>query len=259
MLSTLTIVSIFTEIFAAGILISGGLSFLWMFLITRRSKDLFFGLVFLSIFSYVAATIASQLMFNLGRPLAELIIAQKFVYAGILLSAFFLWLFIIVKFEIKWRLVLVGALLALTGYFLFQVVNATVNLVYREGIIEPIVQFSYWIPVKPLFSLMLGLLALFSLRSAVTSAGGRRTLLFYTTASAVIFLLALASTSFYGRSGEAGYLLTSWVLTLISILGLLLGELIPPESPEASGRSVSCGPDAVQARVDLCAADHHPF
>ena len=40
MLSTLTIISIFTEIFAAGILLSGGLTFIRVSWLTKKTKDL---------------------------------------------------------------------------------------------------------------------------------------------------------------------------------------------------------------------------
>jgi len=58
MFSTLTIISIFTEIFLAGILISGGLTFLRNSLFARRWRDLFFGLFLLDLFVYVAAALA---------------------------------------------------------------------------------------------------------------------------------------------------------------------------------------------------------
>jgi len=234
MLSTLTIIGIFTEIFAAGILISGGLTFIRVFWLTKKAKDFFLGLVFLAFFAYVAANLSLQLMYNLGRPLAELILVQKCVSVSTLLCAFFLWLFIDTKFELKARYVTAFILLIIVGFFIYRVVGASVNLIYREGIIEPVVDYSCWIPDKNLFALMWGLLALASFPAAWRRAGGEKKLLFYTGSAALLLLVAHFSAFLYGRSGEAGYLLGSWALLLLSILGLLLGDLIPPGSAEAN-------------------------
>lgn len=233
MFSTLTIISIFMEIFTAGIMISGGLAFLWNARLRRSFKDLFLGLIFLSTFSYVAAVLSSQLMNNLGRPLADLIVAQKVVSISILLGGFFIWLFLVERFGLRfghWFSALIG--LGVAG-LISRVLASSVNLVFREGIVEPIVYFSHWAPVKPFFALMWVLLALFYFGSALTSAGGRRVLAFYAGGSVLLTLAALFSAFLYVRFGEAGYLLASWVMVLISSLGLLLSELVPPDSLEA--------------------------
>ncbi|HVN67882.1 MAG TPA: ATP-binding protein, partial [Candidatus Sulfotelmatobacter sp.] len=182
---------------------------------------------------YVAANLASQLMYNLGRPLAELILVQKCVSISTLLCAFFLWLFIDTKFDLKAKYVTASVLLVAAGFFVYRVVGASVNLVYREGIIEPVVNYSSWIPDKNLFALMWGALALAAFPAAFRRTGGERKLLFYTGCAALLLLAANFSAFLYGRSGEAGYLLGSWALLLLSILGLLLGDLIPPGSAEA--------------------------
>ena len=233
MSSTLTIISIFAEIFAAGILISGAATFFRVFLTARRGKDLFFSLVFLSFFAYVSFTLASQLMFNMGRGLTELILVQKWVYYSLIACVIFLWLFIVEKFEIKIMRVSWIFLLLLAGYLIFQIVNSSLNLVYREGIVEPIVNFSLWVPVKPVFALMWLALFIFSLGAAWAASGGKRKLLLYTAFSALLLLFSIFSAFYYIRFVEPGYLLGSWALVLFSILGLLLGELIPTDAPEA--------------------------
>ena len=233
MLSTLTIVSIFTEIFAAGILVSGGITFIKQFLLTRKLKDLLFSLVFLSFFFYVATSLASQLMFNSGYGLAELILAQKVVFFSLVFCSLFLWLFIIEKFELRnlrWVSILT---LLLAGYLLYLVVDSSVNLVYSEGVIEPIVNFFPWIPVKPFFAAMWTLLAFLSFFSSARQEGGKRKLLVYTGASSLLMLASLFSSYLYIRFGQVGYLLSSWLIFLASSLGLLLSELVPPAAPEA--------------------------
>ena len=233
MLSTLTIVSIFTEIFTGGILVSGALTFLRGFLGDGRRKELFFSLVFLSLFTYVAAVLASQLMFDMGRGLSELILVQRTVSICIALCSLFLWLFVVDKFEIRFGHFFSPVAVLITGALIYQILDSSVSLVYREEVIEPIVYFSKWVPVKPFYALMWIIFSLLSFGRAFSSAGGKRVLSFYSGSSALLLLASLLCSFLYVRFGEAGYLLGSWVLMPISILGLLLGESIPPESAEA--------------------------
>jgi signal transduction histidine kinase len=233
MFSTLTIISIFTEIFTAGILISGAVTFLREFFLGRQLKKLFFAIFFLAFFAYVSAALVSQLMFNLERPLAELILAQKIVSTAVIACACALWLFAVEKFEIKRGRVLSWLIVLLTGLLIYRVWDSTLNLVYREGVIEPIVYFSSWLPQQQFFSLAWIVFLIFALGSAFSSSGGKKMLAWYSGAAALIFLGSLLTAYLYGRFGEAGYLLAAWGLTLLSMLLLLLAELIPPESAEA--------------------------
>jgi len=234
MLTTLTIISIFTEIFAAGILLSGAAAFFKNFLAQKKPKDFFFFLVFLSFFVYISATIASQMMFNMGQDLSELILVHKGIFISIVMCSVFLWVFIGERFNLKiWRWTYILIVL-LAGFFIYRIIGSSVNLIYREGIIEPLVFFSYNIPVKPLFTLVWSLLAIFSFVAAARSSGGKRTLTIYLGMSALILLGAILASFFYVRFGEAGYLVLSWVLILMASLGFLVAELVPPDAPEAS-------------------------
>lgn len=233
MFSTLTIISIFAEIFTAGILFSGGLTFLRLFGQARQRKTLFLGVFFLSLFTYVSASISTQLMYNLGRPLSELIFAQKVLSDSLIVGAFFLWLFIVERFGLRFGHLLSVLVAAIGAVMILRIGGSTVNLIYREEVIEPIIYFSAWIPEKPFFSLMWIVLAVFSFGAALASTGGRRVLAYCTGVAALLFLASMLAVFFYVRFGEAGYLLGGWGLSLLSILILLLGELIPPDSPEA--------------------------
>lgn len=234
MLSTLTIISIFTEIFAAGILLGGVYAFLKNYLAYKRLKDLFFSLVFFTFFIYVGTTIASQMMFNLGRDLSELILVHKIMFVSIIICAVFVWAFIIERFELKklrWSYVLI---VLLAGLFIYRIMGSTVNLIYREGVVEPLAFFSLYVPVQPFFNLMWLLLAIFSFVFGLRASGGQRKLTLYLGGATVVLLIAMFCSSLYVSLAEAGFLVLSWVLVLISILGFLLAELIPPDSPEAS-------------------------
>ncbi|KPJ68923.1 hypothetical protein AMJ44_05115 [candidate division WOR-1 bacterium DG_54_3] len=233
MLTTLAIISIFTEIFAAGILIAGAAAFLKNYFSYKRVKDLFFSLVFFTFFVYVASSIASQMMFNLGRELSELILVHKGISISLVFCAVFIWAFIIERFELKKMRWSNLVLILLAGVFIYRILGSTVNLIYREGIIEPIVYFSLSVQVRPFFVLMWMLLAGFSFVSAASASGGKRSLTLYLGVSSLFVLAAMLSSFLYVRFGEAGYLLASWVLILVSSLGFLLAELIPPDSPDA--------------------------
>ena len=233
MLTTLTIIGIFTEIFAAGILLAGARTFFKNFFTSKQPKDLILSLIFLGLFVYVGLTIASQLMFNQGRELSLLILIHKIIAINIIICASLLGVFIVEKFNLKmvrWAYPGLGVLAAL---FVIRVFNSTVNLIYREGVIEPIVDFSLATPVKAFFAVMFLLLFVAALISAFMSRDGKRSLTFYLAGSSLFLLVAVICSFLYARSGEAGYLLFSWVLTLVASLGVLLAEVIPQDSPEA--------------------------
>ncbi len=234
MLTTITIISIFTEIFAAGILIAGAITFLRNYFANRQLKDIFFSLVFFTFFAYLASTIASQMMFNLGRDLSELIMVHKGMSVSLVLCAVFLWAFVIERFNLKilrWSNLL---LVVVAGWFFYRIFESAVVLSYREGVIEPIVDYSLFIPVKLFFALMLMILVIVSIVFAFLGPKGKRTLTIYLGCSSFIMLLALGSSFFYLRFAEAGFLLFSWIFTLLASLGFLLAEIIPSYSVEAS-------------------------
>jgi signal transduction histidine kinase len=235
MLTNLTIINIFTEIFAAGILFAGALTLLKTALTGKRFKDLFFGLIFFSLFGNAALTVASQIMFNLGRDLSELILVNKWIYVNLVVCAVLLWCFIIERFKfarMRWSFVL---FILLGGFLIFQIGQASVNLIYREEVVEPIVFFSSLIPVKPLFSILWGVLAILSFLefARLSVPEGERKLSFLLGFSALLFLVSMLCSHFYLRFGEVGYLVSSWSLFLLASLGFLLAEVIPPGSPEA--------------------------
>lgn len=233
MLTTLSIISIFTEIFAAGILLAGTAALLANYFGQRRLKDLFFSCVLFFLFFGVAATITSQLMFNLGRGVEELILVHKLMAASLIICAAFIWAFMIERFNLAgWRwtnaLVIVFSLL-----IIFRLVGSQVNLIYREEIVEPLVDFAVGFSAKPFFVLMLSLLVVGAFFSGWRQKGGKRTLTFYLSGSAFCLLLSYLSSFLYLRFGDPGLLVASWGLSLVASVGLLLSELVPWESPEA--------------------------
>lgn len=233
MLSTITIISIFVEIFISGILVAGAYTFFKKYFLEKKTRDLFSALVFLCFFLYVAAGVASQLMFNLGRDFAELILIHKGISISLVFCAAFLWLFMVERFQIrglKWSCLL---WLLIVIFFIYRIMDSQVNLVYREGIIEPVVYFSMAAPVKPLFSLVGALLAVFSFGYAARQRGGQKNLAQYLGFSALFLLIAFLLGFSYVRFGESLYLLGSWIFILIFVLFFILAGLVAPDAPEA--------------------------
>lgn len=233
MLSTLTIISIFTEIFATGILLSGAYSFLRRYLSSKERKDLFLTLVFSCFSFYVAMTVVSQMMFNLGRPLSGLITIHKWIYLDITACGLFIWLFLMEKFRYSGNLaarLITGLLLIVVASTAASVMFSDVNLVYSRDVIEPLVSFSLPVPSKSIWVFMWAALGLMSLWKVLGSFPGRRNLLMFSGFSSLLIVAASVSASMYIRTADPSFLLGSWMITLFASTGLLVGEIIPEDS-----------------------------
>ncbi|MFH0886916.1 MAG: ATP-binding protein [bacterium] len=231
MLSILTFISIFTEIFAAGMLLSGAYVFFRRYLLENKKGDFFLSLIFGLVSFYSLGTLISQMMFNIGFSFSDLVIAQKIIAIIHLITIAFLWFFIAERFSFNKLKLLAYGISVFIAVLIALVFLSVVNLQYREGVIEPLVQFSYFIPVRSsliISWLILGLLYIWSVRNAKSQ--GERNLELYCAIGSIGFVCAHALTYFYGLSGTAEYLLLCWVLILVSTILLLLGELIPPDS-----------------------------
>ncbi|MFA5839618.1 MAG: ATP-binding protein [Candidatus Margulisiibacteriota bacterium] len=233
MLSTVTIISIFIEMFAAGILLAGAFSLFKKFTQQKQVKDLYSCSFFLAFFFYVAATVASQMMLNLGMGLAELIQIHKAISVGLILCIILLWCFIFERINariMRWTFVpiLLGG-----AFFVYQIIISSVNLIYREGILEPVVLFSQIVPGKPLFAIVCLMLAIFSIIYALRKIKGERILALWLAAAGLLYFLSMLFNFFYIRFGESAFLLGVWLLLLLATLVFLLAEIIPPDSPEA--------------------------
>ncbi|MBU0501655.1 MAG: hypothetical protein KJ811_00215, partial [Candidatus Margulisbacteria bacterium] len=233
MLSTLAIISIFTEIFAAGILVAGAGAFFKRFFALKKTADLFLGLVFFCLFIYVSATIASQMLFNLGREVSLLIFIHKIIYISLAFCAVMIWFYVIEHFELtklRWTRVLI---LLLAAVLVFFVLTASTSLIYREDIIEPIVSFAFYLPVKPFLVFAWLFFALVALLKAAVDRRADRAISVFLGAAAVVMLLGMLSSILYVNFGEAVYLIASWFLVLLSTLAFLAAGLVPADSPEA--------------------------
>ena len=233
MLSTRTIISIFTEIFSAGILFAGAYNFFSRFLRQKTNRDIHLGAVFLIFAGSVSLTVASQMMYNLGRPISELIMVHKLIYFNIALCSLFLWFFIVEKFGSFRSLsakAISFALIGIVAAAAIGILLARFDLVYRADVIEPVINHSLPIPSKPLWLLMWAAFSGLCLFRAFSSHAPKRNLLFLSAFSSALILAAYFCAEIYINTAEASLLLASWVLTLFGVTGLLVGEIIPADS-----------------------------
>ena len=233
MLSTLTIISIFMEIFACGILLGAAYSFFSRFLRNRLPLSLSLSLFFFLFSIYIGLTLVSQMMFSLDRSLSELIFIHKIIAVSFVISSFLVWIVARIKFNLgKNAFVrLATYLLALLVIlFVFRISFSTANLVYRYNVIEPVVNFSLPVPVKSLWVVFWSVFALLSLVGSFRGQGGAKRVLFLSFSAAIFILLAELGKYFYTTTTDSTYLLASWSLILFSAVFLVMGESIPEES-----------------------------
>jgi two-component system NtrC family sensor kinase len=230
MLSTVNIITIFVEIFTAGMLVAGMFSFLARFLKQKQIVDLYLGLFFLFFTGYVAGNLVSQLIFNLGASLSSLILVERFILVFLLLNTAAGWLFFSEKIKIKW-LRGIPYLGVITSFvFLVLVFIGTLNLTYRHEIIEPLVTFSFPVPFR-LWWIVLwaGLLILYAWQ-VKTGEAKFKALHKLGLLSAALFLTAQIFAFLYFRSGVSPALLFSWTATLLAVVGFYLHSRIPADS-----------------------------
>lgn len=240
MLSALTIaiISIFVEVFTTGILIAGAYSFIRSYLTSREKKDLWLSALFLLFGANVALAITSQMLYNLGRPVSEQELIQRLIYTDFMACSLLLWLFVQDKFGWGGALLskifsaLMVIALFIVGYFAFT--STVEGLTYRSDVIEPIVSFSVNLPVKRIWGLMWLVVSFVSFWRAARAPFPRRNLLFLTALSSLLIVAAYTCTLLYVARTELLFLLASWAITMFAVIGLLIAEIIPPGSRQAS-------------------------
>jgi signal transduction histidine kinase len=235
MLSPLTVISIFTEIFVCGILLSGIYSFVRQFWARRQTKSLLLALLFLSLLIFAVLTILSQAAYNLDRPVSQLEILQKYLTGVLAITAYLILLFLGSKFDLKKFNWLIFTLFLPIAYLIFLVFSSRTSFTFRREIIDPLVNFSNLPPlINPLLTLPWGLLGIFYLAWSYLKGGPARMLLLFSGLSALLISSLYLWGLLYINLGNPLFLLSSWVALLLGSLGLMLGELIPPDSEFAA-------------------------
>ena len=228
MFSTITIISIFTEIFASGILMVGSYVFIRKYLEKREKTDFQLSLIFGSFTLFVIGAVASQMMFNIGASLSSLILLQRTLYLFLLICGFFVYRFSFQKFnhKIPW---MTAILVASLSYLVFLLLTSYVNLAYRFDVIEPAIESPAITPIRIFWvGIWIFLGANYLTRSLRISDQKEKNLDYLCGFSAILVSAAYVFTFFYVASGESAYLLISWLAALVAFSGFLLGNIILP-------------------------------
>ena len=228
MFSTITIISIFVEIFASGILAVGSYVLFRRFLEKGEKGDLYLSLLFLFFTVFVVGTVASQMLFNIGAQLSTLMLLQKAVYLSLLICVYFVFRFACEKFKYRslTAAALIAAALAYTGYLL---VSTPVSLAYRFDVIEPAIESAAMLPIRVLWTGIWALLGMnYLIRTLRSKDQKEKNIEYLCGISSVAIAAAYILTVFYVSYGASLYLLLSWVIALFAFSMFLLGNLIPP-------------------------------
>lgn len=229
MFSTITILSIFTEIFSAGALLVGTYVFLKRFRETFDRQFLFLGGIFLFFGAYVAGVILSQLLFNLGASFSSLIMMQRITITMLVLSALFVWAFAAERFRFKpfWFIYILAVIAGFLGFVNFSM---PINLAYMYGIIEPVVEAPTIIPVRYFWIVSwLVLSSAYIMRASRTKDAKDRSLSLLSGISTILIAAGYSVSLLYVFLGEGIYLFFSWVIVLFAFCGLLVGTVIDPK------------------------------
>lgn len=230
MFSTLTILSLFAEIFTAGVLITGSYVFVRLYLQKHGRVNLYLGLIFSFFSFYVIGVVSSQLMTNIGTDVALNMLIQRLINAMLIFSAVSVVIFAAEKSNPKQKwfpylMILMGALLC---YFCFAF---RINLVYRFDIIEPIVDFRGITIIRYFWFFSWVILGLGYIISAIRNKDVKeRNLEILVGLSAVFVAVGYIGNLLYITMGNGVFLLLSWVVMFFAFSGFLLGNIISPKN-----------------------------
>jgi len=115
----------------------------------------------------------------------------------------------------------------------YRVFVSSVNLVYRIEVVEPIVNFSIPILLRPVWSISWLILSVACFFAMIKQKGSSRTLLLYEAAGSFLVFCSILPMIIYLASQNSYHLLASWILILAGIILIVIAELIPPSSPLA--------------------------
>ncbi|MCX5727030.1 MAG: ATP-binding protein [Candidatus Saganbacteria bacterium] len=237
MLTTLAIVSIFLEIFSAGILFAGVYTFLERHSQSKARSDLYLAALFFLFSSFIALTIISEVMYNIGFSILGQMFVQKLMHILLTIGALSIWLFICEKFG------LFNAKLFRLLSYLFSILciifiagialTPGISLTFKENTIEPFVDT--FVRIRVIWGLLWGIfLWSYLINWAKTPKGGKRNLFLLSGLAGAFFVIAFVAFYSYIKTVNESYLLFSWILNLMGVISLYLGEGISPDAKVAA-------------------------
>ncbi len=235
MLSVLSIISVFIEILVIGLLTSVSFVFLLRF-IRRKKFQMFF--LFLALFLwafYIALVLLSQLAYNIDWGIRDLLYLQQAASFCRLFSAIFLGLFWI-SFLVAWpwKIFFSSIVLLSGGFVAARLVTSHVFLVFRQEVIEPVIVYLPQTMDNLFWLLSWTVLAIYFFSRLVDSnSREQRNLNLLNLFSALLVLLAYVAGYLYLATSLPIFLLASWSILLLAVIGFVLGQVINPQSPSA--------------------------
>ncbi|MFC1767327.1 hypothetical protein ACFLZ2_02085, partial [Candidatus Margulisiibacteriota bacterium] len=244
MLSTISIISIFLQIFATGILLTGVYTFFVRYLETKKLEDLFLSLIFAAFTTYTSLIVLSQMLYSLNVVLAWRFTLHRVISIVMVINAMLIAGFLKSKFQFKnvrlskilYRVFLVGCFVEI-----FLIIRSPMNLVgnIKEIAIDPGVHFLSAISPELFWIALWGILgSVYLFRAFSSKIEGEKNLNLISGISAILLVVSFLLTFSYARSGEASYLAASWGVNLLAVIGLLLGNVVEPYS-EIAGHPFS--------------------
>jgi len=232
MLSTISIICIFLQIFTTGMLLSGIYAFLMRYLESKKQEDIFLSTIFLSFALYSSLIIISQTMYSMNIALTWMFMLHRIISVAMVVNALFIAGFIRARFQMKdegisrilFRLFLVVCLVEI-----FMLIRSPLNLVenIKDIAIDPGVHFLSAVSPELFWVTLWGLLGfVYLLRAFSSKQEGEKNLFLISGISSMLLILSFSLNFYYATSGEANYLAASWGVNLLAVIGLLLGNVI---------------------------------
>jgi len=229
MLSTLTILSIFAEIFSSLVLAAGAVSFLKRYGQTKAKQDLYLSAVFSAFTLYLAGTVISQLMFNIESRVSLAMTLQRAINSMLIVGSVFVLYFAGEKAAFKWKWAYYVPVL-IAGALIFTAFSSPINLIYRFDVSEPVVEFTGITLIRYFWAVSWILLAaVLLLKARVVRNLREKNLLRISGLSALSVLAGYSFYLAYLVTGSGMHLLISWIISFFSFSGFLLGNIILPE------------------------------
>jgi len=231
MISTVSIISMFFQIFTSGITMSGAYSFLGRYKETKKKEDLYLGIIFITFSIFIVLTVISQLVYTLGQSVFLRFLLYRVISIDLIAGAVSVSCFMNEKFNYKKRVVFWLFILA-CAFEIVLLVKSQINLVEntREITIDPGVHFLGAIPPEIFWVslwFILGIKFLISARASKKS--GEKNIFNLTGASSILIMLSFLLSLYYAKTSEAYFLAGAWAIYLFSAVGFFMGNIISPK------------------------------
>ncbi len=204
MLSTVSIISMFFQIFTSGISFAGGYSFMVRYLEKRKKDDQYLSLIFMSFALFTALTIGSQIMYMMGMPDNIRFIIYRLISADLVAGALFIAYFIKEKFGYRENL-LYQLLLLASVVEVFLIIKSPLNLIENiKGIaIDPGAHFLTAIPPEIFWVVLWLILGIrFLLSARASKERGEKNIYALSGFSAILVVMSFFLLSITRRAGK---------------------------------------------------------